>query len=230
MTGDNRVMIGRANTAKVAPAMPPGGQRRQTIQVRGQTWKKRITFFSRGPSDSAPNPYENREEQQLNQCFKLGFSGIIGLGLLGFGIWLTWYGSDSDLRDFLIIGPGTMIIGCIMLTFCLILVIRDICANHQPDKEEKPPEGISNIEQYDIPPVGDTNIAILATKELDLYSVVHPPSAIYSRPETAITLRSDGIKTATDVTLEDNMRAEDRTPSPVVPKYNINEKPMVTEL
>ncbi len=225
--------------------MPFAGQRRQTIQVKGQTWKKRITFFARGSSESEANPYEDRDEQLLDRCFKKGFSGILGLGFLGFGIWLTWYGSDADLEDFLIIGPGAMIIGCIMLTFCLILVIRDtLCAN-QTDKEQKspqPPEGMSDIDQYNIPPVRDTSIAILATKELDLYSVVNHRSSVHSRPSrpaTGITLRSDGVKTATDVRLEDNTHDhdditrtdyDDKPPSPVVPKYNINENQLVTEL
>ncbi len=56
---------------------------------------------------------------------------VVACGLIGLGIWLTIHGVDNELRDFLIIGPGTLGIGVILIIFILFMVIRDACVYNQ---------------------------------------------------------------------------------------------------
>ncbi len=50
---------------------------------------------------------------------------VVAFAFIGLGIWLTIHGTNRDLRDFLIIGPGTLGIGVILIIFILFGAIRD---------------------------------------------------------------------------------------------------------
>ena len=45
---------------------------------------------------------------------------------MALGIGVTWYGDTEELRDFLVIGPGCLIIGFVMVFIAFIFICRDL--------------------------------------------------------------------------------------------------------
>ncbi len=105
-------------------------------QFYEQPKKKRPKFIQRLSHMPGAGPYDHNVS---NWQIKLFFA-FVALCLIGLGIWLTIYGSESELRDFLILGPSVLVMGVLLVVFIIINIIKDVCVFNkisQTDHDEQ---------------------------------------------------------------------------------------------
>ena len=156
-------------------------------------------------------------EEEITKCQTKCFFILLGIALIAFGIGLTFYGAEADLRDFLILGPFFLIIGFILIVVGLVLICKDVYILNQAG------QAMSDVKQEDDEDFNYYNIKHLNVQEvqannrrMDLYTVAS------SRPQTVTSLRSDGVFTTSELLMEPK-QAECKTPDPVVPTKDTEE-------
>ena len=213
MSEDN----GRAPTSKlkIGRKVVPAGQ-----QSRSHSHKK--VHLS---NLKVINKFRPREEE-ITKCQTKCFFFLVGVGIMAFGIGLTIYGDDADLRDFLILGPSMLIIGFLLIVIGLVLICKDVYilnnAGHAVynDCKQDDEQGF----YYNIQPLNVQEVA-QANRRMDVYAVT-------SRPDTVTSLRSDGALTTSEFLIEQgsggsgtsgsSKRRSRETPDPVVPSDQTN--------
>ena len=166
-------------------------------------------------------------EEEITKCQTKCFFFLIGVGIMAFGIGLTFYGDDADLRDFLILGPSMLIMGFLLIVIGLVLICKDVyilnSTGHAPysDCKRDDEQGF----YYNINPLNVQEVA-QANRRMDVY-------ALTSRPDTVTSLRSDGALTTSELLIEQgssgnggasgsSKRWSRETPDPVVPSDRTN--------
>ena len=170
------------------------------------------------------NKFRPREEE-ITKCQTKCFFFLVGVGIMAFGIGLTIYGDDADLRDFLILGPSMLIIGFLLIVIGLVLICKDVYilnnAGHAVYNDCKQDEEQGFY--YNTHPLNVQEVA-QANRRMDVYAVTT------SRPDTVTSLRSDGALTTSELLIEQGSggsgasgkRRSRETPDPVVPSDQTN--------
>ncbi len=152
-------------------------------------------------------------EEEVTKCQTKAFLSGLGIVIITMGIGLTWFGDHSSLRDFLIMGPGLLVIGFTLLVFALILIIKDIyILNSYEEFDDEKAEEDAEGYVYDVRRINSQEITMAQNQRMDVYTVASPT------PDAA----GDGVVTPSDMALETATPDPTRPPDPVVASHHSN--------
>ena len=155
-------------------------------------------------------------EEEITKFQTKCFFFLLGVALMAFGIGLTFYGVDADLRDFLILGPSFLIIGFILIVIGLVLICKDVYILNQAEqiRNDVKQQDDDGFNYYNMKPL---NVQA-DNKRIDVYTVKS------SRPRTVTSLRSDGVLTTSELLMEQKAaHGTPETPDPMVTTRHANE-------
>ncbi len=159
-------------------------------------------WFSRVAPLRGWNKDGNEDPQDAVKCqFKLFIFGL-SLLFITLGIGLTIHGSKKDLNDFLVLGPGCIIIAIILTVVGGVVICRDIYRRAQLDKSMEVhimenDRRFSNLPDYDMPGLLQINKAQVKQERrpsvIELYGEnnVHQPARPLSSKQGSIVTTSD---------------------------------------
>ncbi len=129
-----------------------------------------------------------REETKCeNKCFFV----LLGAFLGALGIGLTFYGVNSDLRDFKILGPSVLIIGFILIVIGLVLIVKDLYVMNKSEDFEVDDEDPA-FGYYHMPSLDDKELDKVRNQNMDPYTVTSSSRDDVTSQE-AVTTSSDQV-------------------------------------
>ena len=166
-------------------AAPSGGKRKSTKSSPSSVVDPR----DQNLDDEERETYIQRRRPVL-------FLLLLGLCALCFGTGVTWYGAREDLRDFLVIGPGTLVIGGVMVLVAAVFLCRDLrrhrllrAVEHYDIYSSSPSaNNNNNKQQYNLPP--SPNHLSSEPTDQELYGEKVMKKSAVSVPELARPIHS----------------------------------------
>ena len=138
--------------------------------------------------------------EEITKCQTKCFFVLLGVGFMSFGIGLTIYGNDAQLRDFLILGPGALIIGFILVVIGFMLICKDVFILHNSGQDTSDvKENGRRFTCYNMPSQDGAGIALANNQRIDPYTVTSS-----RRGTSCSSVQSEGVLTTSELLVENS--------------------------
>ena len=205
-SGNNNGDSWRPHSGKVAPAEEqiPKTQQSSNNESSRKPLQKKLAFLDVRLRKSVIEEEETPPDGQKTSIKIKIYLIIVAAGGIALGVGLTYYGSQKNLTDFLVIGIGSIIVGVICFGVCIGLIIRERLIFGKPSRKsgkeelfEEPLEA-EELPRYFVPPSDTTAETVYRQRRPSTVQLYGARSNLNSAGH-----RSDGVLTTTGLDLDD---------------------------